>query len=100
MAYLVGQKVNIRNIKDTHAELIAQFEENDAVDIDVSQVVECDLSLVQLFESARNHAHATGKKITLVNPANEAIAATLERAGFLESFSAEDASFWLHKEMI
>jgi hypothetical protein len=100
MAYQIGQKTNIRNIKDTYADLLALFDESDAIEIDLDAATECDLSLIQLIESARNHAAAAGKDIALLNPANDATVSVLGRAGFLDGFSAEDAKFWLHKEMI
>ena len=100
MAHQSGQKVNIRNIKDTHAELLAEFEDSDTVSIDLDATTECDLSLIQLIESARNYGAATGKPVTLIKPANAAVLATLARAGFLESFSAADTKFWLHREVM
>ena len=99
MAYQIGHKVNIRNIKDTHAEFVAYVDEQDVIEIDAGEVGECDLSLIQLIEAARLRARAVGKPISLTRPANEAIVSTLGRAGFLESLSGEDAKFWLHTEM-
>ena len=100
MAYHSGQKVNIRNIKDTHAELLARFQDSNSVSIDLDATTDCDLSLIQLIESARNYGAATGKPVTLVKPANATVVATLARAGFLENFSTADANFWLHKEVM
>ena len=100
MAHQLGQRVNIRNINDTHAELLALFEDGDAVALDLQATTDCDLSLIQLIESARNYGAAIGKPVSLVKPAGAAVVATLERAGFLESFSAADAKFWLHKEVM
>jgi|EndMetStandDraft_4_1072995.scaffolds.fasta_scaffold147256_2 hypothetical protein len=100
MAYQIGEKVNIRNIRDTHVGLLAQFAKQDVIEIDADGVGECDLSLVQLIEAARIQGRAAGKEVRLMKPANDAVTATLKRAGFLENFSAEDTQFWFHKEMI
>jgi anti-anti-sigma regulatory factor len=100
MAYQIGPKVNIRNINDIYEELLAQFEGSDHVVIDLDAAEDCDLSMIQLIESARRHGSDTGRDVILAKPANASVAALLARAGFLEGFSAADSKFWLHKEVM
>lgn len=65
--------------------------------IDLGCEPEVDLSFIQLVESARLYAAAHGKALTLAQPASGSLLDVLERAGFIETASHEDALFWLHK---
>lgn len=65
--------------------------------IDFAGEPEVDLSFIQLVESARLYAAAHGKALTLAQPASGSLLDVLERAGFIETASHEDALFWLHK---
>lgn len=65
--------------------------------IDFAGEPEVDLSFIQLVESARLYAGAHGKALTLAQPASGSLLDVLERAGFIETASHEDALFWLHK---
>lgn len=53
---------------------------------------------MQLVESARLHAGANGKSLSMSRPASGVLLDVLERGGFIETASEEDALFWLHKE--
>ncbi len=64
--------------------------------IDADAVVEADLSLLQLIEVTRRDMPARGGAVQLRTPANPAIAAVLERAGFLAAANADDLQFWFH----
>lgn len=100
MAYLVPSKVNIRNVKDIHGELLTIFKNNTTVEIDLTACEDADLSLVQLIESARKSAAAESKSVSLTKPANAMVRSILERAGFLGAFTGVDARFWLHQEVL
>ena len=100
MAYLVPPKVNIRNVKDVHSELLTNFRSSAAVEIDLSACEDADLSLVQLIEAARKSGAAQSKDVSLTKPATDMVRAILERAGFLQSFTGDDARFWLHQEVL
>jgi hypothetical protein len=100
MVYVVPPKVNIRNIKDVHSEFLTYVKNNAAIEIDLEGCEEADLSLVQLIESARKSAEADNKSISLTKPASDMVLSTLDRAGLAEAFSADDAKFWLHKEVL
>jgi hypothetical protein len=100
MVYVIPSKVNIRNIKDIHSEFLTHVKNTAAVEIDLDGCEEADLSLIQLIESARKSAAAGNKSISLTKPANDMVLSTLKRAGLAEAFSAGDAKFWLHKEVL
>jgi hypothetical protein len=100
MVYVVPAKVNIRNIKDIHSEFLTHVKNNAAIEIDLDGCQDADLSLIQLIESARKSAEADNKSISLTKPAKDIVLSTLERAGLAEAFSAGDAKFWLHKEVL
>jgi hypothetical protein len=100
MVYAVPPKVNIRNIKDVHSEFLTHIENTAAIEVDLDGCEDVDLSLIQLIESARKSAKAGKKNISLTKPANDIVLSTLKRAGLVEAFSADDAKFWLHKEVL
>lgn len=89
---------NIRNISSLFSDVISAFSSGRSVEIDVADAVEVDLSFVQLVESARLHAGANGKSLSMSRPASRVLLDVLERGGFIETASEEDALFWLHKE--
>ena len=87
----------IRNISDLLPEISAALQDSQPVAIKLAEGVEVDLSFVQLVESARLFARMHGKSLCLAQPATGALLDVLERGGFIESASEEDAQFWLHK---
>jgi hypothetical protein len=40
-----------------------------------------------------------GKTLRLAAPATGSVLKVLQRGGFIDSLSAEDAQFWLHQEV-
>jgi ABC-type transporter Mla MlaB component len=92
----LDESVTVRSIEPLCDMILRAFEQGSAVDIDVSAVVEADLSLVQLIEAARGHAARENKAICLTEPANSAMAQLLHRAGFLSEPTTEDIAFWCH----
>lgn len=91
--------LGIRNISDMHTNILNVFREKNEIVFEIPVGAEVDLSFVQLVESARRQAKAEGKSITLSSPVGERVLKVLERSGLLEAFTAEDAKFWLHKEV-
>jgi hypothetical protein len=100
MTFIVPQRVNIRNIKDVCTALAAHVQTSSTIEIDLADCDEIDLSLIQLIESARKSANAGSKPISLTKPANDVVQATLKRSGLYDAFTAGDAKFWLHKEVL
>lgn len=64
--------------------------------INADAVADADLSLIQLIEATRRATAAAGGRTCLTAPANAAIAAVLDRAGFLTDPAAADLDFWFH----
>jgi hypothetical protein len=91
--------LGIRNISDIHKNIVAQFQDNKSVVLVIPPDAEADLSFVQLLESARIHAKSSGKSLRLSSPANGSVLKVLQRGGFIDTFSSEDAQFWLHQEV-
>lgn len=91
--------LNIRNASDLHLSITEKFRDNISVVFEIPADAEADLSFVQLVESARIHAKASGKSLRLASPATGSVLKVLERGGFVEAMSAEDAQFWLHREV-
>lgn len=99
MAHTVQNKVSIRNISDVYTDLLRFVNNSPEIEIDLDGCEDLDLSLIQLIESARKTAANESKSIKLTKPANEVVLSTLRRAGLVDAFSADDAKFWLHKEI-
>jgi anti-anti-sigma regulatory factor len=62
--------------------------------IDLSDVVEADITLVQLIESARLTAAQSGIAIRLTAPAQDPVMQTLQRGGFLTDPPDARTLFW------
>lgn len=77
--------------------LIASLAMPQPVRLDISAMKTCDPSVIQLviqlIAAARRHAKDIGTGITLVGPATPAVAAILERGGFMAG-TPEDLAFW------
>ena len=95
-----GASMTIRTIELAREAILDAFAEHDSVEIDLSDIAEADLSLVQLVAAARMHAARQGKGLRLTHPANAALAALLQRAGFLAEPTTEDLAFWCHGDQL
>jgi anti-anti-sigma regulatory factor len=65
--------------------------------VDLSQVVDADITLIQLMESARRTAAQSGVAIRLSEPAQGPLLEMLERGGFLTDPPDEHTLFWRGK---
>lgn len=95
--FKIENKANIRNIVDIHSSLYLALRDNSGVELDTSDCVDADLSLIQLIESARVYARTAGKSFRLATPVGGDVEAALRRAGFLEKASGEDRRFWFNE---
>lgn len=87
---------DIRAITAIHRRLLDALTRADAVVVDLATVSDPDVTLVQTIEAARRHAAATGKSLSLQQPADGDLADVLERGGFL--VRPNDRGFWLGRE--
>jgi hypothetical protein len=91
--------LGIKNISEIHKDIHLHFAENGNIVLDIPAEAEADLSFVQLVESARLDARAAGKTLRLGAPATGSVLKVLQRGGFIDALSADDAQFWLHQEV-
>jgi len=98
MTYVVGlgSRANMQTIATIWSDLAEALETHDAITVDCTEVVDADLSIVQLLEAARGQAARSHKTLALAAPAGPAITAVLERGGFLTEPSPEFRDFWCH----
>jgi len=95
----LDSSATLRGIDSLRERLLESFADHSSVELNASAVAEVDLSFLQLLEAARAHAAHEDKTIRLSNPANPALKALLERAGFLAAPSADDLEFWFHGDL-
>lgn len=92
--------VTLRNIEAVRTEMLTHLATSNLIEIDCSDLMEADLSLVQLIVSLRKSALQTGGDISLAHPATGALLEVLNRGGFLNATTAdtgEDDLFWLRE---
>jgi ABC-type transporter Mla MlaB component len=83
--------------EDLHRGIMEVLQQSETVEVDCSDVVEADLSLVQLLVAARRTAAASGKSLRLAAPAAGVVRDMLVRGGFVESCGGELEEFWTGK---
>lgn len=91
------ESVTVRSAAMFASGLLAAAESKSDVTIDVSALVECDLSFVQLLLALRVHLKNDGATLSLAQPAGPALCALLDHAGFGDP-DPDDAQFWFHGE--
>lgn len=91
--------VTVRNAGDFAEQLLGFVQAGEDIDMDLSKLAEVDLSFVQLVLAARSHVEQEGARFGLAQPATPALAALLDRAGFLGDPQPADIDFWFHGEL-
>lgn len=86
----------VRNVAALRQVIIDGFEDCDDLCLDIPKEDGADLCGVQLIESARCYAKATGKRLSLLRPA-EQMRALLKNTGFLADATSDSHRFWLHE---
>jgi len=86
------ERVTLATIAAERDALRATLAAQSDVVIDASQLIEGDLSLIQLLLSTRKEAVLRHRTLRLAAPANDALCALLTRAGL----AAQDLDFWHH----
>ncbi|MBP2548525.1 hypothetical protein J2858_001418 [Neorhizobium galegae] len=89
--------LTIRSIASVRDDLLQAIQDQDTVIVQVPADAQADLSFLQLIESARIYAGTAGKRLALESPVEGRLLSLLQRAGFAEDMSADDAGFWLHQ---
>ncbi len=96
----LSSALTIRTVQSIRDLLLAGLSSAGALVVDIPQDAECDLSFVQLMESARVFAHTHDKIITLRNPASNGLLSILERGGFTTEMDPSDRFFWFHERQM
>jgi hypothetical protein len=83
---------DIHTVAEWCRHIADELQRHDSILLDVDGVENCDLSFIQLIESARKSAARVGKEIILAVPASGPLLEMLTRGGFLNMAGGE---FWL-----
>ncbi|MGO4409274.1 STAS domain-containing protein [Brevundimonas sp. M-11_2] len=86
----------VRNVAVIHQVLVDGFQGCDDLCLDISKEDFADLCGLQLIESARCYAKTTGKRLSLLRPA-EQMRSLLENIGFFADAPSDLHRFWLHE---
>ncbi|WP_366941410.1 STAS domain-containing protein [Acidocella sp.] len=87
--------IDIRSIIESFSELNRAVSAGSPIEIDLTDIIDIDLSFLQLLESTRKSAAQSSLPIRLSKPAHGIILDALNRGGFLNDPSNERAQFWL-----
>lgn len=99
MTLVLNDDACLKTVGDIADRLRDAASEHDSICLDLATAGNMDLSILQLIESARRNAAEGGAVVTLAQPASPALAALLDRAGFLAAASPADITFWFHGEL-
>ncbi|PZR32945.1 STAS domain-containing protein [Caulobacter segnis] len=86
--------LTVATIAEAYQSLVTGLDRGEPVVVDLDAVVEADLTLAQLLESARRTAAERGQALRLEKPAEGAVLQVLERGGFLDPGDADRVHFW------
>lgn len=93
---MIDAALVVKNVGVIRQSILDAFEEADTITLDLVEDQAVDLCGLQLIESARRHAQAVGKTLSLERPGT-AFRPVLDAAGFLTQRSSDDLQFWLHQ---
>lgn len=93
-----GASVTLSGAMGIRDKCVTALEAEGSIVVDVGDIVDADLSFIQLVLALRAAAAEAGREVRLRSPAPAPVAALLERAGFLAAPSAQDLDFWFHGE--
>lgn len=88
----VPTSVTVRTVADFRAALDVALGSDGELTLDIGNLTDADLSFVQLVEAARR----TPRALRLAQPATGAVAALLDRAGFVADADPATIDFWFH----
>ena len=95
----VPNSITVRSAHVFKQAIIAGYEAEQDADLDLSALSEVDLAFVEIVYAARDQWARAGRDLRLTQPAGGAVAALLERAGFLTDLTPSDIEFWFHGEL-
>ncbi|MFB9953138.1 hypothetical protein ACFFP0_30245 [Rhizobium puerariae] len=95
--FCLPQNLTVRTITAIQQEILQVVGNNKSTIFEFPADCQVDISFIQLMEAARIYAGTAGKHVALAQPVGGPVLEVLQRSGFLEGISAEDAKFWLHQ---
>jgi anti-anti-sigma regulatory factor len=95
----ISGDLTIRSVDALQAELSTAIHDYSEIILNITDVVEADLTFVQLVEAARKSAAQQDKALRLSGPVGGDLRAMLERGGFLDDSAADRSRFWLEGAM-
>jgi anti-anti-sigma regulatory factor len=87
--------LTIQTIAEAQQMLLGHWALHDTILLDLAEVIDADLTFVQLIEAARATAAQDGKTLGLCGPPPEAVQAVLRRGGFVGGPAEPGTAFWL-----
>ncbi|MBO9723404.1 MAG: STAS domain-containing protein [Novosphingobium sp.] len=96
---VVPNSVTVRSARQFAAILSAEYDAEGDLDLELSALNEVDLAFIEILYSARDQWARAGRDLRLAHPAGDAVAALLERAGFLTDITPQDLEFWFHGDL-
>ena len=98
---VLAGELTLEHIRQLHEELRSSMENVRELDMDISGVVETDLSFLQLLCSAHRTAVKTGKTLNLINDIPEVVRQAMEDNGYSGqsscSLDAGQTCLWMRK---
>lgn len=94
MVVTIGATATMRAIEDLRDAVLDGLRAHNALELDCSAIVDADLSLLQLLDSARKFAARDGRSLSLTGPVSPALGALARRSGFADDDDKAWSVFW------
>lgn len=95
-----GSAVTVQSACKLQQDIASHFATGQSVVLDVTCLLNIDLSFIQIIESARLQAESDGLQFSLSTSVPEAVQAVLDRAGLSNNMSPADTAFWFDGERV
>jgi anti-anti-sigma regulatory factor len=96
---VVPASVTVRSVGAFVQDILVAVDSDKDVTLDLAQVIEVDLSFIQVVFAARERLARGNHSLSLVAPAPAAVTTLLDRAGFLTDPTPAETQFWFHGEL-
>ena len=73
-----GSSLSISNVAMIHSKIIEAYKKFNRIEIDLSDITDCDTAGIQLLYSLKKSCLDAGKEVSLINP-SDAVTDALER---------------------
>lgn len=93
-----GNNTTLKNAPEIAREIAERMNPGSSLVLNTGGVDICDITILQIIQSARRQAELSSCKLSLEKPAAGALLELLEQAGFLAAAKSSDLDFWFHGE--